>query len=519
MAANQEIELKLRIDAENLSAIRRSSWWRGLGKGRRKSLHGIYFDTPDCRLRALGMVLRVRLDGKSIVQTIKRGVEGSNAIARHEWEAIVPDTVPDPSLVIDPSLPEEFRKLTSLDVEPVFDVKVSRDVRQLNSNQTDIELAVDTGTICSGGRSAEVSEIELELVSGDPARLFEEARRINDIAPTRLHTRTKSDVGYALHAGDGQLWFKGKTPKLAPDMTAGDSLNAIVDACLQHLTANDCCARANSHKEGVHQSRVALRRMHSAFKIYEKVLAEGTLTSLSEEVRWCAKEMGPARDLDVLQAELLAPVADAPERAEGISLLMSRAKELEADAYRTVAEALSSARYGRLLIDLCAFGQIRDWELPAAGSKPDISMPAVDFAERSLSMLHKKLLKRGRKFEKLSTDDRHRVRIAVKKMRYAVEFFGDLFDGKRRRRYSKRLARLQDDLGHLNDVVMAETMLDRLSTVPAAGEVDPLAERNLTIAAGQVLGWHQRMVREIDKKLVKDWYAFAKTEPFWVRKK
>lgn len=518
MAANEEIELKLRVDPEQLSAIRRSDWWCGLGEGRRKSLHGIYFDTPDCRLRDLGMVLRIRLDGKSIVQTVKRGGEGSHGFVRSEWEALVPDAVPDPSLVIDPSLPPEYRKLTSLDVAPAFDVKVSREIRRLTCDGTDIELAVDTGTISSKGRSADVSEIELELVSGDPARLFDEARRINDIAPTRLHLRTKSEVGYDLQEGEEKPWSKGKMPKLSRDMTAGDALSAIIGACLQHLTANDTCARTNCHKEGVHQSRVALRRMHSAFKIFEGALADGALTPLSDEARWCAKAMGPARDLDVLQSELLAPVAAAPEGAEGISLLTSRAKEMEADAYRAVEDALSSARYGRLLIDLCAFGQIRDWEA-SPGSTSNMSMPAVAFAEQSLSALHKKLMKRGRKFEKLSTDDRHRVRIAVKKMRYAVEFFGDLFDGKQRRRYSKRLARLQDDLGHLNDVVMAESMLDLLVHATDGDGGEPSEQRKLAVAAGQVLGWHQRTVREFDKRLVKDWYAFAETKPFWARKK
>lgn len=512
MTAHQEIELKLRVDPDRLPAFRKSEWWRGLGRGRRKSLHSIYFDTPDQRLRDENIVLRIRLDGPNVIQTVKMGVEDSNAIVRREWEAIVPDAVPDPSLVIDPVLPPSFRRLSSLDVEPVFEMKITRDIRKLSVEDTAVEVVVDTGTVTSGDRSAQINEIEMELLSGDAAKLFSVARDINETVPTRLHLKTKSDVGFSLADGKRTTWLKAKTPTLDASMTAGSALDAIVFSCLRHLTANDTCARARLHDEGVHQSRIALRRLHSAFKIYEKALPDQALVNLSDETRWLAKEMGPARDLDVLQAELLAPMLDVLDDTEGVVRLMDKAKSLEDDAYADVAEALSSRRYGNLLIDLCAFGL--DRELVLAGNAEDypaLSMPAVDFARNALSALHKRVLKRGKKFEKLSVADRHRVRIAVKKMRYGVEFFGDLFPGKAQKKYSKRMARLQDDLGRLNDVAMAEGMIDKL----ASGESADL-DRDTIVAAGRVLGWHQRRMLENDGKLVEDWYAFAETKPFWV---
>ena len=98
---------------------------------------------------------------------------------------------------------------------------------------------------------------------------------------------------------------------------------------------------------------------------------------------------------------------------------------------RLVATAICSSIFAHSAstVKLVLAGNAEDY--------PALSMPAVDFARNALSALHKRVLKRGKKFEKLSVADRHRVRIAVKKMRYGVEFFGDLFPGKAQKKYSK----------------------------------------------------------------------------------
>src|SRR6516225_8769076 len=82
---HQEIEVKLRIDPDKMSRIRRSRWWRQIGPGRRQSLHSIYFDTDDRRLRDSDISLRTRTDGHEFVQTVKM-LNGSS-ISRGEWEA------------------------------------------------------------------------------------------------------------------------------------------------------------------------------------------------------------------------------------------------------------------------------------------------------------------------------------------------------------------------------------------------------------------------------------------------
>ena len=71
---------------------------------------------------------------------------------------------------------------------------------------------------------------------------------------------------------------------------------------------------------------------------------------------------------------------------------------------------------------------------------------------------HRKALKRGRDFARLTPVERHRLRIALKKLRYATEFFHSPYPKKRTHAYLAALKELQDTLGHLNDVAVAETL-------------------------------------------------------------
>jgi hypothetical protein len=73
----------------------------------------------------------------------------------------------------------------------------------------------------------------------------------------------------------------------------------------------------------------------------------------------------------------------------------------------------------------------------------------------------------------------------------------------------------------MNDVAVAETMLMRLIGVAAddgdCSEAPTATPGKLVFAAGSVLGWHRRQAADIDSRLTKDWYLFARANPFWQR--
>lgn len=518
MNDNQEIEVKLRADPDKIDRIRRSRWWRGLEQVERKDLHSIYFDTDDRQLRDSNISLRTRSDGHAIVQTVKVLKRPSDPLARREWETLVPDPIPDPSLVIDPVLPPSYRKLTSADLQPVFDIDVKRETRRLTSEHARIDVSLDNGTVVAGAERQPLHEVELELIDGELDALFAEAQRISDEIDGRLHARTKADLGYDLGSSDHKQWSRAPKLRLSADMTAGESFRLIILNALAHLTANDDCARLNLHIEGVHQCRIALRRLKSAIKIYRPLLRRKRIEGVSEAVGWLGKVLGTARDLDVLHAELLQPAVAALGEAEQLAPLLARVEARRMEAYQAVGDALSSSRYRHLLIELCALGHSHDLGKRKDGAE-NLDQPLGELAAAALSQAHQKLLKKGETFATLSKTERHDLRIALKRLRYALDFFERVFKSDARKDFMKRLRRLQDDLGAMNDVAVAETMLARFAGV-AQGDTDTatpgLPPGQLAFSAGGVLGWHRRRAAETEVHLQKDWDAFVRAKPFWV---
>ena len=94
-------------------------------------------------------------------------------------------------------------------------------------------------------------------------------------------------------------------------------------------------------------------------------------------------------------------------------------------------------------------------------------------------------------------------------MRYAAEFFRSLYERKSVERYLQRVTGLQSALGHLNDVASAAELSTQLKSVGDAGHAE------LGSAAGKVIGWHARDLREFEPRLRKDWKKFAETPAFW----
>ena len=119
------------------------------------------------------------------------------------------------------------------------------------------------------------------------------------------------------------------------------------------------------------------------------------------------------------------------------------------------------------------------------------------------------MCKRGRHFATLAEEERHEVRKALKKLRYSVEFFQNLYQGKRLKQYLQRLEALQDDLGHLNDVATARSLTERLR------KENPKAGGDWRIGCGMVMGWHTQAAGILEPHLVQHWDRFAEAKPFW----
>jgi triphosphatase len=120
---------------------------------------------------------------------------------------------------------------------------------------------------------------------------------------------------------------------------------------------------------------------------------------------------------------------------------------------------------------------------------------------------YKKAKKATGGFEALTLTQRHQVRIEIKKLRYTVELLESLFAEDKVARFARRLKPLQDDLGHANDIRVANDLLAGLRVSDNAAVIDR--------AAGVVLGWHHRGLADHERKLLKHVRRFQHARPFW----
>src|SRR5512147_1717467 len=119
-------------------------------------------------------------------------------------------------------------------------------------------------------------------------------------------------------------WRKARLPALAPSTTAEEALAKIVIACVGHLRGNEGCVLGREHEEGIHQMRVATRRLRSCLALYNKFVPGEQLDHIGGELKWLIGELGPARDWDVFVADIFSPVARQMADGDRLTLLRDR---------------------------------------------------------------------------------------------------------------------------------------------------------------------------------------------------
>lgn len=467
-----ETELKLDLSPGSLEAILGSDL---LGEPDNIiQQRATYFDAADRRLWKKGFTLRIRQVGAARTQTVKAAGTGSSLFARSEWET--PVERDEPALDHTSPLLGEFGD--SLKLEPIFDVIVERRLWNLGENGSRLEVAVDQGEVVSGERSSSIREAEIELKDGRVSDLFAFARRIDAIAAFRFGVRSKAERGFVL-AEAQKMAFKSEPLHLDRGMNATAAFNAIASSCFRQFRLNEDVLLSRRNAEALHQARVALRRLRSAFSIFKQVLPGEEPQRLNSELRWLAGVLGAGRDVDVL----LAKAAD-PD-------LVFKLEAAREGAYRDAVQALTSPRARALMLDLLQWLECGDYRYGNSALSEGVP-DAVTFAKRALEKQRKKLKKDGATLSKLDDERRHEVRKDAKKLRYAAEFFASLFDGKRgRSRYAKFIAAmeaLQDDLGALNDLVSMPGVLEEHSLLhhPARDTLLSHANKDALIDSAQL---------------------------------
>lgn len=477
----QEIELKLALPPEQAAAFLKRM-------ARRRSApvqHDLvtrYFDTPDFALSALGVALRVRRVGRRWLQTLKTEGERQGGLSRRaEYEMPVAGDAPDWTRFPPEAqawVPEAMRDA----LVPVFETRFHRTAWLLKGKGgAGIEVALDVGEVRAGARSQPICEIELELKSGQPDALFELALTWADAFDCLPFDVSKAERGVRLAQGEADAPVKMAPLALDGDIGVEEGFAAICQACLAQFQANlpgvlgphpnplpqagegaDARPKPIYDIEYVHQARVALRRLRAALRLFRRVCVPPD--ALHAGLDTLAHALGPARDWDVLCTETLPAIAphcpDSTAWHRGLVSLQTH----RAAVHTAMRGALMQARPGAWLLAFQRWLLQRGWrEAPDAQRLIQLS-PLAAWARRALKKGHRPIARGARDFARLAPDMRHALRIAIKRQRYAAEFFQDVFSGRRHARYRAVLRDAQDSLGRANDAQVAWRLL---TMVPA----------------------------------------------------
>ncbi|RXH41587.1 CYTH and CHAD domain-containing protein [Bradyrhizobium zhanjiangense] len=488
-----ETELKFRVAPRNLSSVLR----KGRLSGRRgdqceQSLASTYYDTTKHKLRRHGVTLRVRKIEGRYVQTVKAG--GAGSVTRGEWEHEVSGANPDLSKTRQTPLQELATRKLPRKLKPVFRTDIHRMAQARRVRKSQIELAVDRGRISAGRHSRPVAELELELKSGHVADLFRLARDVERRTGAELDLRSKAERGYLLVAGGGGGAQRAEPIALKAGLSPREAFRIIAHSTLRHVTANADPVR-DMDAEGVHQMRVGLRRLRAAISLFADILPRASTARIKAELKWLTGELAPAREIDVFLNESIRPITEQDVPRRGARAIRKRFSGQRQAAFERAREAVMSARYRRLLIDVI------EW---IEGGRPhtDDDGAIAAYAAEVLDRRIRKARKQGNRLNDLDPMQRHKLRIKIKKIRYAVDFFESLYsDGDQNElaALSDRLKQIQSALGSLNDF-----MAHRELATEAALTAPPAHRRAQAFAAGFIVGAERKAADGLMKDAAKE---------------
>ncbi len=453
-----EIELKLALHPRHITRIRRHPL---LSRSRitpeQRPLLSIYFDTPEFDLMQCGIALRVRRVDDQWIQTLKAEAQSIGALSsRPEWEmAVTNGSRPDFS-VLPPTALDLLAGIKLKSIVPVFTTEFKRITWQIGNSAAQTEVALDIGEIYAGEMSRDICEVEIELRSGAPAFLFDIAAQLLEQVPLHIEPRSKAERGYILSGAVIPEPLKAAHAAIHKHQTAGEAWNAIMQTALVQLVANVPGFLENAHDtEYLHQLRVALRRLRTGVLLTKSLGLE--FPDWDQSLRESLHTFNPARDWDVFLQETLSEVLRIPGESlwnrPGKDTTFAQMRDVAAHARQRAQALLLKPLFTKLVLDIGRNLLIT----PVDKQMRDTKTWAGMILKKHWHILQK----RCHGFAKLDSSERHRARIAAKKMRYTAEAFAPLY-GKRANHFITALAAFQDELGHENDIHIGIQLLRKL---------------------------------------------------------
>jgi len=510
----REVELKLHAATADLARVAMLPGLLAIADGPAvtQRLRTAYFDTPDLKLAANGVALRVRQEGDRFLQTLKTvnsaSPGDSAAVAvRREWEWIVAGEAVDIGVLTDPSVAGLVPAAALDGLDCLFITDFRRTTLLLRPDPlTAVELAVDDGGVYAGGNSLPISEVELELKAGKVASLFDLALMLQSAIPMRIGTESKAEAGLRMVTGKAPGPVDAEPLGLSPLTTVAEAYRHILRQALRQFLANESCALAGGDGEGLHRIRVALRRLRTAHRLFAPLIAAPDADRLVEESRGLAKRLGPARGWDVLMSGVLVPILADPKATPGIDRaalerLEALARSAGAGPAREAVAAILAPGCTTTVLGLAAWLEHGRWMSEADGDRRAVlSAPVNTLAGGWLAARMTKLGKAAKPPEDAKGRDKLRRRLRT--LRYTADFFRGLYPEAATLPFFAALEQLQAALDADQDAVTSARMLSSLTGA------DPKT-------VGAVAAWIDRQSDKRRKALPELWKRFRSVPPFW----
>jgi len=455
-----ELEFKLAVPASRVSAIMTELNEDHPAKSTVLQAH--YFDTPDDRLAAAGLSLRLRQHGGRWFQTLKmKGKHGNLHRAEHEVAVDAPPGSKMPLIDLRRHHGTTAGRAASealaqagghaggnaLGLVARYGTRVVRTSRQISFRKSLIELALDQGHIVAGDQRIPVCELEMELKQGHPSALAALARRWLKRHGLWLLAEAKADRGRRLAQGQSApSATKAQPVKLDAEATTADAMaRTVVANCLSHILPNAAAvAEGSVDADHVHQLRVGLRRLRTALQELAE-LSSDMPTRVERPIAQVFRALGTHRD----QAQVIDAITPR---------LIEAGARGTAWAGRT-DEPVDLAGLVRQPAFQIALVRAAEFAFSEEKRRPTSDATSVRKYLRSrLRRLHANVVGNGRQFKQLDTEHQHQVRKQLKRLRYLCEFASPLFDKASVDGYLDSLKPAQEALGDHNDYSVAEAM-------------------------------------------------------------
>lgn len=462
------------------------------GRARGGATSTMWFDTADGRLAAEGQVVEAPARGPRLLLRTLPG-------AAETWHPARPPTL--------------LRRLAEGDAPDEAGGDTLAAIAAFAGRQQAFRLDSPHGAVQAVLLDGQLRSLEAERpvarlsLAGPLPAVLATARGIAAELPLLPPLAALAEQGRALALGLPARPHRLGAPDTSAATTAEDAFLAAAGHLAEVVRQQSARIRPDAPPEPVHQTRVALRRLRSVFRVFRAATDCAVLRAIDAQLRDVLAVLGPARDWDVFLGGIIRQIEAAFPEEKRIAGLRRAAEAQRRDAYAAVAAMLGGASWRLLLIDLVALLLARPWREDAEPQRlAMLAAPVAEFGRSVMDRRWQRLRRAGSDFEELSAEALHELRLDGKRLRYAAEVFAPVFGAKAGRRFLRRVAALQEGLGLANDAAVARGLASKLARPGDGGRA---------WAVGVLEGWSEARVAASRGDALESWQRLHGKDRFW----